>query len=223
MAPSPFAALRVRVTPTALPPYRRSIYRRFIHRPTADSVLTTSVPDPMVRRLPSRHLELSTMSLDPPFPGGRLCSRAGPLERIMRRFWTLASALAAAAALAGGCGDQPTFPSPTPPPPEDASGSFGLNEDDRALFKVALLFTGEQSGRALQQRAGAERIATAFAEIAGRVQADDRAGAERSIAAARQAVTRYRGLPGTAAVAPDLEAMEITLEAAAALSARDAD
>jgi hypothetical protein len=117
-----------------------------------------------------------------------------------------------------GCGDEPTLPSEALPagdaPQPVSQNPVSLNAMDRASLKAALLWTGEQSSRALKERSGASRIAAAFAEVARRVEADDRVGAEWAIAGAREAVKRYRELPGTAAAGADLEAMELTLEVA---------
>lgn len=99
---------------------------------------------------------------------------------------------------------------------------LGLSEEERASIGAAVSFAGAHSVKALQQRNEAARVAAAFAELARRVEAGDRAGTHRAISATSAAVKRYRDIAKDAAAAADLEAMDLTLERAASLSAEAA-
>ena len=124
------------------------------------------------------------------------------------------SALAIAAALSSGCSDEPLAP---PDAAATAEMPFSLSPEDGTSLRVALLFAGQQSVRGLQERGAAGRVAAAFAAVAGRVEAKDRAGTARGIAGATLAVNQYRELAHDVAAAVDLEAMDLTLLRAAAL------
>ncbi len=120
------------------------------------------------------------------------------------------SALAIAAALAAGCGDEPLAPTDETPP-ADVSQPLELSEENQASLREAFRFAGEQSVRGLQQTGSAQLVATAFATLAGHIEANDRAGTERATMAARLAISRYRDLADDGAAAADLEAMDLTL------------
>ncbi len=124
---------------------------------------------------------------------------------------------AAAAALIAGCGDQPT--SPPDGAPRDAYPAFAVGAEAREQLGAALAFAREQSMRGLQQRDAAERVTVALEALAARVEANDRVGAERALAAARKAVEHYQKLSARdgGASAADLDALTLTLDHATAL------
>ncbi len=119
---------------------------------------------------------------------------------------------AAAAALIAGCGDQLTAP-------RDAQTAFAVGAEAREQLGAALIFAREQAVRGLEQRDAAERVTAAFETLAARVEANDRVGAERALAAARKAMDEYQKLATRdgGASAADLEALTLTLDHATEL------
>ena len=140
----------------------------------------------------------------------------------MRRpFSTLSSVLAAAGVVGvGGCTDAPT----RPVTPDGGPVRFVVSAADRAQLGAALAFAADHSMRALERRAAAERVTAAFESLAARVEADDRRGAERAIAAVRKALNEYRELvgPDDAGASLDLDAMTLALDHATAAARREA-
>jgi hypothetical protein len=126
------------------------------------------------------------------------------------------STLAVAAALASGCGGDPLAPPAAALPPVEVP--LGLSSEDDGGLQVALLFAGQETVRGLKERGLAGRVAAAFISLAGRIEAKDRAGTGRAMATARLAISRYRDEAHDGAAAADLEALDLTLARAAALT-----
>ena len=128
------------------------------------------------------------------------------------------SAAAGVAVLITACGDEPTRPALVAAA-RDESASFAISAEERGQLGAALVFARESANRGLQQREAADHVTAAFATLAERVEADDRAGAERALAAARQSIKRYREHAGSdvGVADADLEAMTLTLDRASAL------
>jgi hypothetical protein len=131
----------------------------------------------------------------------------------MKRFHGLTtSALALAAALGSGCGDEPLAPTSERVVPLAASA------EERELMRVSLLFAQGQSSLVLTRSEGSA-VAAAFGALTLRVERNDRVAVERGVGDARAAIQRYRDLAGgDNAVNPDLEAMTLTLDQVAALA-----
>jgi hypothetical protein len=131
----------------------------------------------------------------------------------MQRFPSLTtSALAVAAALAGGCGDEPLAPT------SDSVVPLAASAEERELMRVSLVFAREQSSLVLTRSEGSG-VAAAFGALTQRVERNDRVAVERGVGDARAAIQRYRDLAGgDNAVNPDLEAMTLTLDQVAALA-----
>jgi hypothetical protein len=88
-------------------------------------------------------------------------------------------------------------------------------------MRVALLFAGEQSVLALDNREARGPVALALVSLARQVERNDRTAVERGVTAARAAVEHYRELArNDTAVDPDLETMSLTLDQAAQLASR---
>jgi hypothetical protein len=135
----------------------------------------------------------------------------------MARLPSLTGCMIAAAALATGCGDEPLAPAGAAPAPPEVFQPLGLGGAEQASLLTAFLFAGQQSARGLQQREPAQFVSAALTTLAARIEANDPAGIERAIRAARLAVGQYRDRARDPGAAPDLEAMDITLLRAASL------
>jgi hypothetical protein len=125
---------------------------------------------------------------------------------------------AGVAALVAGCADEPTRATASAAA-RDVNMSFAMSAEERGQLGAALAFARESAIRGLQRPDAGDRVAAAFATLAERVEADDRAGATRALAAARTAVQQYREHAGSdvGAADADLEAMTLTLDRATAL------
>jgi hypothetical protein len=141
----------------------------------------------------------------------------------MRRFLTSAVVMGAVVPLLPltACGDEPTVPQASVAVvPPGAPSALSPTADHGDGLREALLFAREQSLRALMQSpAAADRVAQAFATLAGRVQEHHAVATDRALAAARRAVQRYRATTASdqSRAAPDLAALELTLDLAASL------
>jgi hypothetical protein len=123
-------------------------------------------------------------------------------------------AACAVAIMVAGCSDEPTRPSsPTP-----SATAHTLGDAERQALTGAFAFARQQALRGLVERDAADRVAAAFADVSTRVDAGDRPGAERALAAARAAIQQYRRhTADDRSSDADLEALMLTLDHATAI------
>ena len=140
------------------------------------------------------------------------------LTRTTRPPMVLLLLLAAAA-----CADEPTR-APGAAPIAGAAAPvarLSATAEERGGLRAALQFTREQSRHALRERAAADKVNAALERLVERLEADDRAGVVRAVAAARAALHHYRELAGDEASAAELGAIEIAIDRAESFT-RDA-
>jgi hypothetical protein len=122
----------------------------------------------------------------------------------MDRLPCIMSAVAVAAALASGCGDEALAPS------GDGLIPLPATSQQRQQMQSELAFVSQQSARA---------ITPSVAALIRGIEHNDLRMVEQGLAGARAAVDRYRNTRGAQGAAdPDLEALTLTLDRVAALA-----
>jgi hypothetical protein len=130
----------------------------------------------------------------------------------MERLPSITSALAVAAALASGCGDEPLAPT------ADTVVPLAATTQEREQVRSALAFASQQSALAFRGSDASASIAASFAALIRGIARNDRRTVEAGLATARAAVAHYGETAGARQADPDLEALTLTLDRVAAVA-----